>query len=48
MGLTAAFRKKWDRFDLDIAFQIDEGLTVSLGGGKNYHAASYRRSAATR
>jgi molybdate transport system ATP-binding protein len=31
MGLTAAFRKKWDRFDLDIAFQIDEGLTVLFG-----------------
>ena len=31
MGLTAAFKKQWDRFDLDVAFQIDEGLTVLFG-----------------
>lgn len=31
MGLAATFRKQWDRFNLDIAFQIDEGLTVLFG-----------------
>jgi ABC-type molybdate transport system ATPase subunit len=31
MSLAAAFKKRWDRFDLDIAFQIDEGLTVLFG-----------------
>lgn len=31
MSLVAAFKKQWDRFDLDIAFQMDEGLTVLFG-----------------
>ena len=31
MILAATFKKKWDRFDLDITFQIDEGLTVLFG-----------------
>jgi molybdate transport system ATP-binding protein len=31
MRLVGAFKKQWDRFNLDIAFQIDEGLTVLFG-----------------
>jgi molybdate transport system ATP-binding protein len=31
MSLAATFKKQWDRFDLDIAFQVDEGLTVLFG-----------------
>jgi molybdate transport system ATP-binding protein len=31
MSLTAAFKKRWDKFDLDVAFHIDEGLTVLFG-----------------
>jgi molybdate transport system ATP-binding protein len=31
MSLVAEFKKQWDRFNLDIAFQIDEGLTVLFG-----------------
>lgn len=31
MSLAATFKKQWDRFNLDIAFQIDEGLTVLFG-----------------
>lgn len=31
MSLVAKFKKKWDGFDLDVAFQIDAGLTVLFG-----------------
>ena len=31
MSLVAAFKKQWDRFDLDITMQIDEGFTVLFG-----------------
>lgn len=31
MGIEAAYTKQWDRFNLDIAFRIDEGLTVLFG-----------------
>jgi len=31
MILAAVFKKKWDRFHLDIAFQMNEGLTVLFG-----------------
>ena len=31
MSLAAAFKKQWDKFDLDIAFEIEEGLTVLFG-----------------
>ena len=31
MSLVAAFKKQWDRFDLDITVQIDEGFTVLFG-----------------
>jgi molybdate transport system ATP-binding protein len=31
MSITATFKKQWDNFNLDIAFRIDEGLTVLFG-----------------
>ena len=31
MSLTGTFKKKWDKFDLDITFMIGEGLTVLFG-----------------